>query len=72
MGRKNRTKNRKAIISTKENFYESYTEEELKDKYNIESEAYGGVLCSNKQTGTMSVFVPVVDREKKIYCKVGV
>jgi len=55
----------------KQTFGEVYTLKGLKKKYVIESVAYGGVLCTNKKTGSMCIFMDVKSETTQYFYKSG-
>lgn len=63
--------NNSQILKMKEAYGEVYTKKQLQNKYDIESEAYGGVLCTNKETGYMTIFTKINVDNNVYYCKIG-
>lgn len=51
----------------------AYTEEELRDEFDIVSVAYGGILCSKKNTEDLVLFTKTVSpvSDKIFFVKVG-
>lgn len=46
-----------------------YSEKEFLEKYNIESIAFGGCLCTDKKSGSMNVFLSVEIGGNKYFYK---